>query len=62
MEVEIVLEPEGMENTKITRPSESARSLHIMNSQRLRQHAQGLHGSAPDGGLEVKGEMDTCPH
>jgi hypothetical protein len=32
-----------------------------LNSQRLRQHAQGLHRSALDGVLELKGEMDTCP-
>jgi hypothetical protein len=31
------------------------------HSQRLRQHAQGLHGSAPDGLLELKGEVDTSP-
>jgi hypothetical protein len=29
-----------------------------MNSQRLRQHAQGLHRSAPDEVLELK-EVDT---
>lgn len=33
---------------------------HI-NSERLRQHAQGLQGSAPDGVLRLKGEVDTHP-
>lgn len=32
-----------------------------MNSQRLRQIAQGLHGSAPFRALELKLEVDTCP-
>jgi hypothetical protein len=29
-----------------------------MNSQRLKQHLQGMHGSAPDGVLELR-EVDT---
>lgn len=32
-----------------------------MSSQRLKQHARGLHGSVPDCVLELKGEMDTYP-
>lgn len=31
-----------------------------MSSQRLRQHVQGLHGSAQDRVLELR-EADTCP-
>lgn len=30
-----------------------------LNSPRLRQHTQGLHGSIPVGTLELKGEVDT---
>jgi hypothetical protein len=32
-----------------------------MNTQRLRQHAQGLDGSALGGALELKGEVNTGP-
>ena len=32
-----------------------------MNSQRLREHAKGMHGSAPVGVLELK-EIDACTH
>lgn len=31
------------------------------DSQRLRQHARGPHASAPDGVLELKGEVGTTP-
>lgn len=31
------------------------------NSPRPRQHALGLHGSAPDGVLKQKGKVDTHP-
>lgn len=33
-----------------------------MGSERLRQRAQSLHGSAPDVVLEMKGEVGTGPH
>ena len=54
-------EPESVED-KETRPSKHNRTTVRMNSQTLRQHAQGLHRSAPGGNLELKGEVDTCPH
>lgn len=50
-----------MKDIKETRPSKYNRIDRNMNSQRLRHHAQGLHGSAPDGILEPKEEVDTCP-
>lgn len=31
-----------------------------INSQRLRQHAQGQHRTVPDGVLELNGEVDIC--
>lgn len=34
----------------------------LMNSQRLRQHTQGLLGSELDGVLELKGKVNTCPY
>lgn len=51
-----------MEDTKETRLSNLRRAKAHVNSQRLRQHAQGLHGSAPHGVLELNGEVDTQPH
>ena len=51
---------EGIEDTEKTQPPELTGSTHI-STQRLGQHAQGLHGSAPVGVLELKGEMGTCP-
>lgn len=32
-----------------------------MNSQRLWQHAQGLHRFGTDGVPDMKEEVDTCP-
>jgi hypothetical protein len=42
-----------MVNTKKTRPLNQQNEAH-MNSQGLRQHAQGLHRAAPDGVLELR--------
>ena len=44
---------------QISRPSRYNRASGHVNS--TKQHAQGLHGSAPDGVLELK-EVDTSPH
>lgn len=57
-EVESVFEPERMENKK---PSKHNRTDSHMNSQRLGQHTQGLHESAPDGVLGLKREENTYP-
>lgn len=39
---------------KKSRPSRYNRAGAHMSTQRLRKHAQGLHGSAQDGVLEMK--------
>lgn len=49
-----------MEDTEKIRPLSQQIDAHT-DSQRLRQQAEGLRGSAPDGVLEPKGEVDTCP-
>lgn len=49
-----------MDDIKESRPSRHTRADAPVNSQRLRQRAQGLYRSAPDGVLELKGEMDAC--
>lgn len=54
-----VQEPEWVEEPKETRPSKSTGSK---NSHSLKQRAQGLQGSASDGVLELKGEVDTYTH
>ena len=41
--------------------TKETRSSRHMNSQRLWQHAQGLHSSVPDGDLELKIEEDRHP-
>lgn len=51
-------EPEGVED-KEARPSKHNRTTAHKNSQRLRQHAQGQHRSAPARNLELKGDVDT---
>jgi hypothetical protein len=51
-----------MEDTKKTRPYKHRRPDLYMNSQRLRQNADGLHRSAPDGVQELKGEVNTFPY
>ena len=51
-------ESEGMEDTKATRPSRYNRADTHMNSQKLWQHEQGLHGSKPDGASVLRGEVD----
>lgn len=58
-QAERVLEPEGVKDTKETRPSKHKTNAHI-SLQRLGQHAQGLCGSATHGVLELKGEADAC--
>lgn len=55
------VEPEGMEDAKETQPSKSPLTKY-MNSQELRQNAQGLCRSALDGALGLKENMNTCPH
>ena len=60
------LESEGTEDAKKTRPSTLVGMINRhTSSQKLRQHAQGLHGSAAGGVLELKREVDrqiTPPH
>ena len=51
-----------MDDIKESRPSRLTRADAHTNSQRLRQHAQGLYRSAPDGVVELKAEVDTCPY
>ena len=60
-EVERLQEPERMKRrTSRNQGLDTAEPAH---SQRLRQYAQGLHTSAPDGDLELEGEVATClPH
>lgn len=41
-------------------PLNNITNTHV-NSQRLGQHAQGLHRAAPDGVLGLKGEVNTAP-
>jgi hypothetical protein len=50
-----------MQNTKGGKKASknSRRTQAYMNSHRLRQCGQGLHLSAPDKVLEVRGSMDT---
>ena len=48
-EVERVQEPKGMEDTKEQRPSEHSKTEVHVNSQKLWQHAQGMHSSKPAG-------------
>jgi hypothetical protein len=50
-----------MEDAKETQPSKSPLTKY-MNSQELRQNAQGLCRSALDGALGLKENMNTCPH
>ena len=52
---------ERMEDSKESRPSRRNRAGKRVNTRSLRQQAQGLQGSAPDGVLELKGEVDACP-
>lgn len=58
-EVETVYEPISMEDTEEARPSGHKRTYVPVNSQRLRQHAQDLHRSKPDGLSAPRGELDT---
>jgi hypothetical protein len=51
-----------MDDTKETRPFKQSWTNIDLNPQRLWQHAQGLHRSAPDEVLEQVGEVDTGPH
>lgn len=44
-----------------TRSSKHSKTGAPMSSQRLRQHTQDLHGSAPVGALDLKREVDACP-
>lgn len=57
-----LLELEGMEATKERRSCEYIRTDTHVNSQSLRQQAQGLHGSGPDGVPALRGEEDTSSH
>lgn len=50
-------EPEGIEDTKKIRSTKHRRTDVHRNSQRRRQHAQGLYWSIPDRVLELK-EVD----
>lgn len=50
--------PSSVYEAKKTRPLKSTRSTN-MNSQRLKQNAQGLYRSETDGGLKLK-EVDIC--
>lgn len=52
----------GWRAPRISSPSRHNRvDIHV-NSQRSRQRGQDLHGSVPDGILELKEELDTYPH
>ena len=58
-------ESEGTEDAKKTRPSTLVGMINRhTSSQKLRQRAQGLHGSAAGGVLELKRVVDrqTPPH
>lgn len=48
-------------NGKKTRPSRHNRNGAHMTSQKLWEHAQGLHKSKRDG-VPVRKEVDTMPH
>lgn len=50
-----------MGDTKRTRRSRHNRPGAHMDSQRLRQRAQGLHRCAPDGVLELKDKWTDAP-
>ena len=51
-----------MEDTKETRPYKYNRNDAHLNSQRLRQQTQDVHGSAQDGALELRGEINVWIH
>jgi hypothetical protein len=51
-----------MEHTKESRLSRHSRAGAHMNTQRLWQHGESLHGSAPDGVPLLREQMGTLPH
>lgn len=59
--MENAYEPEWIEDIKELSPSKYRIDTQ-KKSQRLRQHAQGVLGTIPDGILERKGEEDTRTH
>ena len=56
-----IVRSSGDENTKEFVPSRHKRTDAHMNSQRLREHTQGLHRSKPDGVLVLIGEQTLAP-
>jgi hypothetical protein len=46
------------ERERERRPSKHKRTNAQMNTE----HVHDLHGDVPDGVLELKGEVDTCPN
>lgn len=59
-EVERVWKPEGMEDIKKPWPSRYNKASTHMNTE-TRQYVQGLYRSAPNGGQELNGWIDTQP-
>ena len=59
-EAERVIDPEGMEGTKETRPHKYNRTEPHMNSEI--EAGWCLHRFVLEGVLELKGEVGTCPH
>ena len=53
--------PEGMQDIKKSSLSRNTGAGTHMNSQRLWQHAQGLHKSAPDEGPKAERRIEHCP-